>query len=348
MLNNKANDGTVMSNAVIYNITPITFRLDLKDPFLFTAHHIDHFPAANADMGPKTAAEKDEFNMYYGDVVPGFPEHPHTGFETITLVEQGYVDHFDSLGNGGRYAAGDVQWLSTGNGVEHCEMFPLLHEDKANPFELFQIWFNSSAEQKTHDADYKMFWREEIPHVFETDNEGKKSDIRVISGQFKSTDAISRPPHSWAAAAENKVNIYLITMQAGAELVIPATTSSSNRFAYFYQGNTLEIEGQTIQMKHLVELQSDADVHLKAGGLEARILWLEGEPINEPVAMRGPFVLNTTEELDAAFKRYRETHFGDWPWPTPAPVFKRDQARFASYEGGKRVEHPEQENSQAS
>ncbi len=98
-----------MSNAVIYNITPITFRLDLKDPFLFTAHNIDHFPAANTDMGPKTAAEKDEFNMYYGDVVPGFPKHPHTGFETITLVEQGYVDHFDSLGNGGRYAAGDVQ-----------------------------------------------------------------------------------------------------------------------------------------------------------------------------------------------------------------------------------------------
>lgn len=164
----------------------------------------------------------------------------------------------------------------------------------------------------------------------------------MISGQFKQTEAISRPLHSWAASAENKVNIYLITMQPNAALVIPPTTASSNRFAYFYQGNSLNIEDQTIQFKHLVELQSDAEVHLKAGGLEARILWLEGEPINEPVAMRGPFVLNTAQELDDAFRRYRATHFGDWPWSTPAPVFKRDQQRFASYEGGKREEYPEQ------
>ena len=80
-----------MINAVIYTISPITFRLDLKDPFIFTAHHIDHFPKANADMGPLTPAINKEFSMYYGDIVPGFPEHPHTGFETITLVEQGTV-----------------------------------------------------------------------------------------------------------------------------------------------------------------------------------------------------------------------------------------------------------------
>ena len=331
-----------MSNAVIYAITPITFRLDLKDPFIFTAHHIDHFPKANAELGPLTPAINKEFNMYYGDTVPGFPEHPHTGFETITLVEQGTVDHFDSLGNGGRYAAGDVQWLSTGSGVEHCEMFPLLHEDAENPFELFQIWFNSSPEQKKQPADYKMFWREQIPHVFVQDSNGHTADIRVISGEFKNTEAIPRPPHSWAAAKENRVNIYLITLPPETELTIPAATTTATRFAYFYQGKSLNIDGTELKQKDLAELKADADIHLKAGLLEARILWLEGEPIGAPVAMRGPFVLNTNEELDIAFKHYRETQFGEWPWPSHAPVFTRDQPRFATYNGGENKEFPEQ------
>lgn len=334
-----------MSDAVIYALTPITFRLDLKDPFLFTAHHIDHFPKANANLGPATPAQHQEFNMYYGETVPGFPEHPHTGFETITLVEQGIVDHFDSLGNGGRYGAGDVQWLSTGNGVEHCEMFPLLNEDRENPFELFQIWFNSSPEQKQQPADYKMFWREHIPHVNVKDAQGREADIRVISGQYQGTQAIARPPHSWAATPENKVNIYLITLAPHTTLSIPATTATATRFAYFYQGDTLELAETNIQHKHLAELRPDVDIQLQAGETEARILWLEGEPIGAPVAMRGPFVLNTNQELDDAFRRYRATHFGEWPWPSPAPVFAREQVRFASYEGGQRQEFPEQPSS---
>lgn len=333
-----------MSNPAIYNIQAIEFRLDLKDPFLFTAHHIDYFPAGNDQLGPTLPSTEDKpYRMYYGDVVPGFPEHPHTGFETITLVESGYVDHFDSLGNSGRYAQGDVQWLSTGNGVEHCEMFPLIHQDKENPFELFQIWFNSSPEEKTHDADYKMMWREHIPHVHQTDQHGNKADIRVVSGQFLGTDALPRPPHSWAAARENKVNIYMIHLEANAELTIPTTTASSTRFAYFYEGPQLFIEGQEIKFKHLVELKPDTEIHLKSGEHASRIMWLEGEPIGAPVAMRGPFVLNSDEELNVAFARYRKTHFGPWPWPTPAPVFEREQPRFASYKKGVEVEHPENE-----
>lgn len=331
-----------MQHPLIYSVVPVTFRLDLKDPFIFCAHHLDHFPAGNTQLGPQTPPQNKEYNMYYGDVVPGFPEHPHTGFETITLVEQGVVDHFDSLGNAGRYAAGDVQWLTTGNGVEHCEMFPLVHEDQANPMELFQIWFNSSPEQKKQPADYKMLWREQIPHVIEANAASQKADIRVISGQFKETDALPRPPHSWAAPAENKVNIYLITLAPEAEVTIPATSASSTRFCYFYQGKSLELEGQQMDVKHLAELKPDAEIHLKGGLLESRILWLEGEPIGAPVAMRGPFVLNSEDELNAAFKRYRDTHFGEWPWPSPAPVFERKQPRFATYQGGEHKEYPEQ------
>lgn len=332
-----------MTHPHIYNVQAIEFRLDLKDPFLFTAHHIDYFPEGNDQLGPTKPSTPDKpYQMYYGDVVPGFPEHPHTGFETITLVERGYVDHFDSLGNSGRYAAGDVQWLSTGNGVEHCEMFPLIHQDQENPFELFQIWFNSSPDEKKQDADYKMMWREQIPHVYQTDTQGNKADIRIVSGQFKQTSALSRPPHSWAAASENRVNIFMIDLEPHAELHIPATTASSTRFAYFYQGSQLLVENQFIDFKHLVELRPDCVIQLKNTDQPARIMWLEGEPIGAPVAMRGPFVLNSDAELNTAFARYRQTHFGPWPWSSPAPVFSREQARFASYKNGQETEYPEQ------
>lgn len=98
-----------MSNSVLYSVVPVESRLDLKDPFIFTVHHQDHYPQGNAQLGPVTPPYQHEYDMYYGEQIPGFPEHPHTGFETITIVERGYVDHFDSLGNSGRYAAGDVQ-----------------------------------------------------------------------------------------------------------------------------------------------------------------------------------------------------------------------------------------------
>lgn len=94
-----------MSNSVLYSVVPVTSRLDLKDPFIFTVHHQDHYPQGNAELGPVSPPQQHEYDMYYGESIPGFPEHPHTGFETITIVERGYVDHFDSLGNSGRYGA---------------------------------------------------------------------------------------------------------------------------------------------------------------------------------------------------------------------------------------------------
>ena len=181
-----------MTSAVIYSRIPISFKLDLKDPFLFTAHHLDHFPKGNADMGPlEGAVAAGPYNMYYSKTgVPGFPAHPHTGFETITIVDSGMVDHFDSLGSCGRYGHGDVQWLSTGHGVQHAEMFPLLSQEHDNPLELFQIWFNSSPEQKQAPAAYKMMWAVKIPHIDHQDSLGKHSDVRIISGQLNGLAAI--------------------------------------------------------------------------------------------------------------------------------------------------------------
>ncbi len=147
-----------MTAAFILNKELVQFRLNLKDPFLFAGHHFDAYPAGNADMAPvainrpvdwgQDFEPQAPFRMYHGNTVPGFPAHPHTGFETVTIVEQGYADHFDSRGASGRYGEGDVQWLTTGAGVQHSEMFPLLSTEHDNPLELFQLWLNLPEQDK--------------------------------------------------------------------------------------------------------------------------------------------------------------------------------------------------------
>src|SRR5262245_7806718 len=118
-------------------------------PFLFCVHHVDGYPAGNEQMGPAASLEGremgmdfggiDGWRMYHGEVVPGFPAHPHRGFETVTIVRRGLIDHADSLGAAARFGGGDVQWVTAGKGIVHSEMFPLLERDTPNPLELFQI-----------------------------------------------------------------------------------------------------------------------------------------------------------------------------------------------------------------
>jgi hypothetical protein len=140
--------GPSMSASVL-KITPLGFQWPTLDPFLFCVHHADLYPRANAEMGPAASlagrrlgqdfTPKDGWRMYHGMRVPGFPAHPHRGFETVTVVLEGFVDHSDSHGAAGRYGEGDVQWMTAGSGLQHAEMFPLLREDADNPVELFPV-----------------------------------------------------------------------------------------------------------------------------------------------------------------------------------------------------------------
>src|SRR4051812_6845288 len=143
------------------------------DPFLFCVHHHDRYPAGNTELGPLASlagrnlgedfAGKDGWSMYHGEVVPGFPRHPHRGFETVTVTRRGYIDHSDSLGATARYGEGDVQWLTAGAGIAHAEMFPLLEQGAENPTELFQIWLNLPARSKFAKPYFSMFWDSRIP-----------------------------------------------------------------------------------------------------------------------------------------------------------------------------------------
>ncbi|NBP05197.1 MAG: pirin family protein, partial [Bacteroidetes bacterium] len=318
------------------------FQWETLDPFLFCVHHEDYFPNGNEYMGPATELLKgrsigddfiikDGWRMYHGDTVPGFPGHPHRGFETVTVVRRGMVDHADSLGAAGRYGDGDVQWMTAGKGVQHSEMFPLIHQDKDNTMELFQIWLNLPKKDKMVEPHFKMLWNHTIPRHSETDADRLKTEVEVIAGKLHDKTAPAPPPDSWAAPAENQVAIWNIAMDANATFRLPAAGPSINRMLYFYEGESLSLSGYTLNAYHGAEVDASVDLELKNGPKNAKILVLQGKPISEPVIQYGPFVMNTKEEIYQAFQDYHQTQFGGWPWPKTGQVHDRSKGRFARH-----------------
>jgi len=332
-----------MSNNAIKNIIPLDFQWKTLDPFLFCVHHQDYYPAGNSQFGPDASLAgrqigqdfvvKDGWRMYHGDKIPGFPVHPHRGFETITIVTKGFVDHADSLGAAGRYGGGDVQWMTAGKGVQHSEMFPLIHRDKSNDLELFQIWLNLPKRNKMVEPHFSMLWREHIPSYSSKDNQGNLINVTIIAGELGQQKALSPPPDSWAADINNHVEIWLIKLQANAKWTMPSTIADANRMLYFYVGDALRIAGKEIKKKHGIQLQGNAEVLIENGVESSGLLLLQARPINEAVAQYGPFVMNTNAEIQQAFVDYRATQFGGWPWPHADQVHG-ERGRFAKHANG--------------
>lgn len=331
---------------IIKSIKPMGFVWETADPFLFCVHHEDYFPKGNAAMGPDPSLFagrhmgddfiiKDGFRMYHGKTVPGFPGHPHRGFETITVVRKGIVDHSDSMGASGRYGNGDVQWMTAGKGVQHAEMFPLIHTEKENTMELFQIWLNLPKKDKMVEPHFKMFWKESIANAQFKDAVGKQTTVEVIAGQLGEHKAPSPPPDSWAADANNAVAIWNIKMEPGAEWTLPAAGQGINRNIYIYEGDVLTLGSESVSAYHAVELDATQSAVLKAGDKAISILLLQGKPIAETVIQYGPFVMNSKEEINQAFEDYHKTQFGGWPWPKYDQVHDRNLPRFAKHADGK-------------
>ena len=310
-----------------------------QDPFLFCAYHLDHYPEGNDEMGPAASLEgrnlgsdfeiKDGWRMYHGKKVPGFPYHPHRGFETVTLANKGFCDHSDSLGAAGRFGNGDVQWMTAGIGVQHSEMFPLLNQDKDNPLELLQLWLNLPRSKKFVQPHFKMLWQEDIP---ELEHQGAR--IKLIAGSYGKVSAPTPNPDSWASDPENHVRIVLLTLDTGAQFDLEALPQAINRSIYFFEGEMLQLGDQTMSVLHGAYLGGDQNLTIKNSSQTARILVLEGRPIDEPVAKYGPFVMSTEEEIREAMRDYGKTQFGGWPWPVAEQVHDRDRGRFALYPDG--------------
>jgi redox-sensitive bicupin YhaK (pirin superfamily) len=317
-----------------------------SDPFLFCVHHDDAYPAGNEHLGPAASlagrnigqdfAGKDGWRMYHGEVVPGFPQHPHRGFETVTIVRRGLIDHSDSLGATARFGGGDTQWLTAGGGIVHSEMFPLLDRSGPNPLELFQIWLNLPAEDKLVDPHFAMLWNEGIPRQRFTDAAGRTTEVTVVAGMLEGARAPSPPPRSWASRPDTDVAIWSIRMDAGASWTLPpAAHASTVRTLYFFRGESMRVADRTLGSHAAVVLRAEAAVRLEAGAGGCEVLLLQGRPIGQPVVQYGPFVMNTAAEIQRALRDYQRTRFGGWPWPADAPVHAPTEGRFAKHADGR-------------
>ena len=334
-----------MTNRFIKGIKPLGFTWETCDPFLFCVHHLDDYPPGNDDLGPKASLAgrnigqdftvKDGWRMYHGTKIPGFPEHPHRGFETVTVVLKGFVDHSDSHGAAGRYGDGDVQWMTAGSGLQHAEMFPLLNKDQENPLELFQIWLNLPKEKKFSRPYYAMLWAEDIPVIREIDQNGKSIEMTLIAGRIDEKKAPEPAPDSWASEPANEVGIWLIKMEAGARWTIPPASPGVNRSLYFYRGASLNVAARDIPSYHSVDLVEGQAVVVENSDEDAFLLLLQGRPINEQVVQHGPFVMNSSLEIEQAFHDYEATKFVGWPWPSSDNVHPPERGRFAKYSDGR-------------
>ena len=333
--------------SAVLETLPLGFPWQTVDPFLFCVHHDDAYPAGNEQLGVSPASlagrnlgsdfvVKDGFRMYHGEVVPGFPQHPHRGFETVTLARRGYIDHSDSLGAAARFGRGDAQWLTAGGGIVHSEMFPLLDSSEPNPVELFQIWLNLPAEDKLVEPHFAMLWEPDIPrHIF-TDEAGRKVEVTTVAGELAGQAPPPPPPKSWASRPDTDVAIWCLRLQAGARWLLPkARHPEAIRTLYFFAGSSVQVDDRVLGSHAAAVVQSDVDVELSAGPDGCELLMLQGRPIGEPIAQHGPFVMNSRAEIQQAFSDYQRTRFGGWPWPSDDPVHGREAGRFAKHIDGR-------------
>jgi hypothetical protein len=345
-----------MATDPILGLVSLGFPWQTFDPFLFCVHHDDAYPAGNEQLGPAASlagrdigqdfAGKDGWRMYHGETVPGFPQHPHRGFETVTIVRRGLIDHSDSLGAAARLGRGDVQWLTAGKGIVHAEMFPLVERDQPNPLELFQIWLNLPRASKMVEPYFSMLWDHTIPRHVVRDADGGTIEVTVIAGTLADARPPAPPPDSWASRDDADVAIWSIRMTPGATWTLPPARPGTNRTLYFFRGSSMRVADRAIDDGAGVRLRAEAKVPLVAGAEGAELLLLQGRPIGEPVVQYGPFVMNTPAEIQQAFLDYRRTQFGGWPWPKDDPVHGRDKARFARHADG-RIERPDDSAAQS-
>ncbi len=332
------------SDSIVRGTKPLGFPWFTQDPFLFCVHHDDAYPAGNDQLGPAASLAGrnigmdfegiDGWRMYHGDIVPGFPRHPHRGFETITIARRGFIDHSDSLGATARFGHGDVQWMTAGKGIVHSEMFPLVDREQPNPCELFQIWLNLPRADKMVDPYFTMLWSHTIPEL-SFPSEAGSTTVRAIAGNLGDATMPAPPPNSWAARAEADIAVWTINMTANASWTLPAAQPGSNRTIYFFRGASVSIAGQELTDHRGVLVRADADCALVNGDAEAELLVLQGKPIGEPVAHYGPFVMNSGAEIQQAMIDYQRTQFGGWPWKRDDPVHERDKGRFAVHADGR-------------
>ncbi len=241
-------------------------NMGLLDPFLM----LDEFVSDDA-----------------ADYIGGFPPHPHRGFETVTYMLEGRMRHTDHMGNEGLLVSGGVQWMTAGKGVIHAEM----PEQEEGLMHGFQLWVNLPAKDKMQPARYQEFAPESIPTV-KLDNGGY---VKVIAGTFDNIEGAVKN----IATQASYFDIYL---PANNEITL-LTDSEHNVLLYNYGGELSTCEN-TIHKGQMAQLENGSEVTIRALS-DTHCLFLSGQPIKEPIANYGPFVMNTHQEIEQAINDYR-------------------------------------------
>ena len=238
-----------------------------------------------------------EFDFGPSDHPRGVDVHPHKGFETVTIAYKGSVAHHDSTGNSGVIRPGDVQWMTAGAGILHKEYHETEFSKKGGPFEMVQLWVNLPKKDKLTPAKYQALESDKINKAFLENNGGV---VNVIAGNFNGVKG--------SASTFTEMNVLDIRMKANGELTtdIPA----SHNTAILVINGRATVNGQTADKHQFVFFKNEGEtINIKAE-IESTLLLLSGVPINEPIAQYGPFVMNTPEELQEAFKEFQSGKFG--------------------------------------
>lgn len=229
----------------------------------------------------------------------GVGVHPHRGFETVTIVYSGEVDHRDSTGSGGHIGPGDVQWMTAASGILHEEFHSAAFTKSGGVMEMVQLWVNLPAKDKMSQPGYQTLLDAEIPSVTLADGAGR---VRVIAGAYAGAKGPAR--------TFTPVNIWDVRLQAGAKTALELP--EGHTLAVLVQSGVVKLNGEALARDSqlaVFERQGGA-IELEAEGA-AKMLVLSGEPIEEPVAWYGPFVMNTEAEIRQAITDFNAGKFGD-------------------------------------
>ena len=228
------------------------------------------------------------------DFMAGFPWHPHRGIETVTYMLEGSVEHGDSMGNSGVIHSGDIQWMTAGSGIIHQEM----PKSTGGPMYGFQLWVNLPASQKMMPPRYQEIKAEEIRSV----KPGEGITVKVVAGEFMT---VKGPVKDIVADPE----YFDISVSPGKHLLFNVKPEHT-LFAFVFKGEAdFGGDSKPVKTGQLAKFRDGDQVSVTAGADEVRFLLVSGKPLHEPIAWGGPIVMNTEEEINLAFKEYREGTF---------------------------------------
>lgn len=265
----------------VHNFIPSGFRLDMErmDPFILLDYNSKyHFPPS--------------------EISKGVGVHPHRGFETVTIAYKGKVAHHDSSGGGGVISEGDVQWMTAARGVLHKEYHEKEWSQKGGEFQMVQLWVNLPAKDKMSPPKYQAIKNEEIKRFTLGEN---GSEIEVIAGEYNGIKG--------AATTFSPVNLFNATLKKGTEAEF-SFAETYNTALLVVEGRILVNNSDAVPTDHFVLMANDGENFRISATEDAIVLILSGQPLNEPIAAHGPFVMNSRDELIQAFEDFNHGKFG--------------------------------------